>query len=235
MASKTANQSNITSAKNAAAGPAATGVQFGAAHQDDRHLANFPHAGERIIHRSANCIIVAGPNKGKDVDHVSYKLLRFISFLLTQDTLLQDKRKKGAVKEFTNVLPVIVGLKTKLEHTSEMKPETQGMIQAAKRSNNPMFQGAKPERAMRMLKADLGAQDGDGELDDCGSGGNKPRNKKADLASKSAQPVFRKRGQQKIDFANDRIEIVEEGDPTSIMVRMRMIEEQFLANPLLHE
>ena len=77
---------------------------------------------------------------------------------------------------------------------------------------------------MRILKHDLGAQDGDGEQDDM-AGGARQRSKKTDAASKSAQPVFRKRGQQKIDFANDRIDIVEDGDPTSIMVRMRMIEE----------
>lgn len=84
MASKTANQSNVTSTKNAAGGAAATGVQFSAP-LDDRHLANFPHTGERIIHRSANCIIVADPKKGKDVDHVSYKLDHFISYLLTHN------------------------------------------------------------------------------------------------------------------------------------------------------
>ena len=75
MASKTANPSQPTSTKNANAPTGgSTQVQF-TSHQDDRMLANFPHAGERIIHRSANCIIVAGPNKGKDVEHVSYKMI----------------------------------------------------------------------------------------------------------------------------------------------------------------
>ena len=69
MASKTANGSVGNAAKNATSGNAPGGGQL-----DDRMLANFPHCGERIIHRSANCIIVAGPNKGKEVDHVSYNL-----------------------------------------------------------------------------------------------------------------------------------------------------------------
>lgn len=46
---------------------------------------------------------------------------------------------------------------------------------------------------------------------------------------------MRKRGQQKIDFGADRVEILEEGDSTSLMVRMKMIEEQFMSNPFIHE
>ena len=35
---------------------------------------------------------------------------------------------------------------------------------------------------------------------------------------------MKKRGPQKIDFDADRVEILEEGDSTSLMVRMKMIE-----------
>ena len=45
----------------------------------------------------------------------------------------------------------------------------------------------------------------------------------------------RKGGVQKIDFAEERIPVTEEGDPTQIMKRMKMIEEQFMANPILHD
>ena len=37
---------------------------------DDRILKAFPHTGERVIHRSANCIIVADARKREEV--VSY-------------------------------------------------------------------------------------------------------------------------------------------------------------------
>ena len=36
---------------------------------------------------------------------------------------------------------------------------------------------------------------------------------------------MKKRGPQKIDFEADRIDILEEGDSTSLMVRMKMIEK----------
>lgn len=82
---------------------------------------------------------------------------------------------------------------------------------------------------MRILKHDLAAQDGDadqeeGDVKDDKTGGVGKRSKKAD-ASKSGQPVFRKRGQQKIDFANDHVRIVEDSDPSTVMVRCKMIEE----------
>jgi hypothetical protein len=31
------------------------------------------------------------------------------------------------------------------------------------------------------------------------------------------------------------VDILEEGDSTSLMVRMKMIEEQFMSNPFIHE
>jgi hypothetical protein len=36
--------------------------------------------------------------------------------------------------------------------------------------------------------------------------------------------MMKKRGPSKIDFDADRVEILEEGDSTSLMVRMKMIE-----------
>lgn len=45
----------------------------------------------------------------------------------------------------------------------------------------------------------------------------------------------RKKGTHKIDFTADKIDVLEEGDPTPIMRRMKMIEEQFMANPILHD
>ena len=47
----------------------------------------------------------------------------------------------------------------------------------------------------------------------------------------------KKRGKQKFNLAADHIDIVEtgQGDPNSIMRRMKMIEEQFMSNTALHD
>jgi len=47
----------------------------------------------------------------------------------------------------------------------------------------------------------------------------------------------KQRGAKKFNLANDHIDIVAlgEGDPTSINKRMKMIEDQFMGNPALHD
>ena len=83
-----------------------------------------------------------------------------------------------------------------------------------------MFSGVKPERTLRIMNKDIltnqiGAKSGD------------PFDKSEDEngKNKSKKLILRKRGQQKIDFGADRVDILEEGDSTSLMVRMKMIEE----------
>lgn len=72
-----------------------------------------------------------------------------------------------------------------------------------------MFLGGKPDRTIRIMNKD--------QLDDSASQQNTQKS--------SSKQQFRKRGKQKIDFQNDHIDIVEEGDPTPIMRRMKLIEE----------
>jgi hypothetical protein len=55
------------------------------------------------------------------------------------------------------------------------------------------------------------------------------------MTAQRMKQANRKRGVQKIDFTADKIDVLEEGDPTPIMRRMKMIEEQFMANPHLHD
>lgn len=118
-----------------------------------------------------------------------------------------------------NVLPVIEGLKLKIEHSNEMGAETQKIIQRVKRQHNPMFLGGKPDRTIKIMNKD--------QLDESES--------RQQVQKSSAKQQFRKRGKQKIDFQSDHIDIVEEGDPTPIMRRMKIIEEQFMNNPMLHD
>jgi hypothetical protein len=47
-----------------------------------------------------------------------------------------------------NVLPVLEGVKREIEHTQEMQPDTKLFIQKIRRTNNPMFAGAEPERTL---------------------------------------------------------------------------------------
>lgn len=80
--------------------------------------------------------------------------------------------------------------------------------------------------------AEADAADGAGPARTKGAG------KKAADGGKQAQVMPRRRGQAKVDFAEDRIDLkTAAGDATStsIMARMRNIEDQFLANPALHE
>lgn len=100
-----------------------------------------------------------------------------------------------------------------------MTAETQKIIQRVKRQQNPMFQGGKPNRTLRIMNKD--------NIGGVGSGA-------AQNQYVSAKQAFRKRGgKQKIDFSDEFIPIIEEGDPTPLMRRMKNIEEQF--NPNLHD
>ena len=146
---------------------------------------------------------------------------------------------------FTNVLPVIRGLKQGLAHAAEMKPETAGKIAQALRSHNPLFAGGssvKAERALKILRHDLEMPADDAETEVAeGAGATRQKGagkKAADGASKQAQVVPRRRGAAKVDFAEDRVCLKAQADiaaSTSLMARMRNIEDQFLANPALHE
>lgn len=93
-----------------------------------------------------------------------------------------------------------------------------------------MFSGVKPERTLRIMNKDILS----GQLN-AKSGDNFDQNEDDNGKNKSKKLILRKRGQQKIDFGADRVDILEEGDSTSLMVRMKMIEEQFMSNPFIHE
>jgi len=83
-----------------------------------------------------------------------------------------------------------------------------------------MFQGGKPNRTLRIMNRDNV---------NGGIGQHGAHNQQI-----SAKQAFRKRGgKQKIDFSNDFIPIIEEGDPTPLMRRMKNIEDQF--NPNIHD
>ncbi len=98
-----------------------------------------------------------------------------------------------------------------------MTAETQKIIQRVKRQQNPMFQGGKPNRTLRIMNKD-----------NVNSSLNGAQNNQS-IAAKHAP---RERGgKEKVDFREDFIPIIEEGDPTPLMRRMKQIEEQFQKNP----
>ena len=100
-------------------------------------------------------------------------------------------------------------LKANIEHSHEIDIEIQKKIQRGKRMQNPMFTGKNPERTLSILNE---------EINRPGQGASKRQ---------SESLVVRKRGKQKMNLAVDHIDIVAlgEGDPTSIMKRMKNIED----------
>ena len=120
------------------------------------------------------------------------------------------------------MLPVIDGLKAIIEHSQDQSAETVKMIQKVKRNKEAyMFtSGQEPERTLRIMYKD-------------GIHGQPMGSSK--VTAQRMRQANRKRGVQKIDFTADKIDVLEEGDPTPIMRRMKMIEEQFMANPILHD
>ena len=99
---------------------------------NDKSLLNNAHFQEKIIHRSENCIIVAGQNKVKDL-FVSYIFIPYI-FIFLKDKKIARGYKCSNMEPYVplgvpeNVLPVIIGLKNKLEHSVEMSHETHSII-----------------------------------------------------------------------------------------------------------
>mgnify|MGYP006893264921 CR=1 FL=1 len=110
------------------------------------------------------------------------------------------------------MLPVIDEMKNQIEHSVEMSAETLRLINRVKRSHNPMFLGVKPERTFKILMKE-------GE-----QSSNDPNKRRV-------------RGGKKLNLANDYIDIVAlgEGDPTTLMKRMKNIEETFMGNPAYHD
>ena len=90
-----------------------------------------------------------------------------------------------------------------------------------------MFTGRQPERTLRILNNEINPQ--------AYASGNRSTN----IINVNKQPkkIATISGKQKMNLAADHIDIVAlgEGDPTSIMKRMKMIEEQFMQNPQYHE
>lgn len=75
-----------------------------------------------------------------------------------------------------------------------------------KRNQNTFYNGKNPTRTLKIMRED----------NNVGFG-----NKQA-----QGQTQFvRKRGNQKIDFSKERIKISEDGDPTPLMNRLKLIEQ----------
>ena len=73
-------------------------------------MRNNPYYNEHIIHRSSNAIVVAGSNKNKSKD--DKKIARGY-----RCSNMEPYVPLGVPE---NVLPVIIGIKNKIEHSVEM-------------------------------------------------------------------------------------------------------------------
>lgn len=85
--------------------------------------------------------------------------------------------------------------------------------------NHPMFVGNEPERTLNIL------------YQQSAMGGQAPNQKDKE------DKLKKKTGRSKLNLQADRIDLEKlgEGDPSSLMKRMKNIEEQFMANPQLHD
>lgn len=75
-----------------------------------------------------------------------------------------------------------------IEHSIEMQAETQKVIQRVRRTQNPIFQGDKPERTIKIMNKGLGSQ-----------------------ADQSEILKLKKKAKQKFNLASDHIDIQEAG------------------------
>ena len=182
--------------------------------QNDHYL-------EHIIHRSENMIIVAQPEAKKFYGDVS---------LIYVFTILQSKKNQHRgwkapkdepyvpIGDPENVLPVVEQVKYQIEHSLEMSAETQRLINKIKRSHNPLFQGEKPRRTWKILNQ------------------NMPQEEQEE-SKRNPQAKLKKKTKQKFNLANERIDLValSEGDPSSIMSRMKAIQDAYMVNPQLYD
>jgi hypothetical protein len=119
-----------------------------------------------------------------------------------------------------NVLPVLEGIKREIEHSKDFEAETRMQIAKIRRApNHPMFVGKEPERTLKILYQSSSV-----------IGSSKNQKDKEERHRK-------KMGKSKLNLQADEIDLVAlgEGDPSSLMKRMKNIEDQFMANPQLHD
>eukprot|EP00347_Sterkiella_histriomuscorum_P011953 403370464 len=105
-----------------------------------------------------------------------------------------------ALGDFQNVISVVEGLKNQIPHAKEMSAETQKNISKVRRQQNPLFRNGRPDRTLRILA-------------------KQPDNQKVGKGNAKA-----------INLSANFIDLkgIGEVDSTSIMKKMKMIEEQFL-------
>lgn len=121
-----------------------------------------------------------------------------------------------------NVLPVLEGIKREIEHSTDFEAETRMHISKIRRTaNHPMFVGNEPERTLKILYQSNHL---------FGGSANK---EKEDRARKQEKDI----DISKLNLQDEHIDLValSEGDPSSLMKRMKNVEEQFSAYLQLHD